>query len=112
MDLWVCLECIGVVIGCCCKEVYRYPHNNYYFFLYTPLVYINSFGGSSIPILLCSFLKCFLFLFIYTVRIYCSFSIIIVFFDDIIYIPVYLNGALYYDVISINISAIYILDGG
>ena len=20
---------IGVVSGCCCKEVYRYPHNNY-----------------------------------------------------------------------------------
>ena len=27
--LWVWLECIGVVSGCCCKEVYRYPHNNY-----------------------------------------------------------------------------------
>ena len=25
--LWVWLECIGVVSGCCCKEVYRYPHN-------------------------------------------------------------------------------------
>ena len=23
-DLWVWLECIGVVSGCCCKEVYRY----------------------------------------------------------------------------------------
>ena len=22
------LECIGVVSGCCCKEVYRFPHNN------------------------------------------------------------------------------------
>ena len=29
--LWVWLECIGVVSGCCHKEVYRYPHNNYYF---------------------------------------------------------------------------------
>ena len=29
-NLWVWLECIGVVSGCCCKEV---PHNNYYFFL-------------------------------------------------------------------------------
>ena len=29
--LWVWLECIVVVSGCCCKEVYRYPHNNYYF---------------------------------------------------------------------------------
>ena len=25
---WV--ECIGVVSGCCFKEVYRYPHNNYF----------------------------------------------------------------------------------
>ena len=32
-NLWVWLECIGVVNGCCCKEVYRYPHNNYYFSL-------------------------------------------------------------------------------
>ena len=23
-NLWVWFECIGVVIGCCCKEVYRY----------------------------------------------------------------------------------------
>ena len=23
------LQCIGVASGCCCKEVYRYPHNNY-----------------------------------------------------------------------------------
>ena len=34
-NLWVWLECIGVVSGCCCKEVYRYPHNNDY---PTPLV--------------------------------------------------------------------------
>ena len=26
-DLWVWLECIGVVSECCCKEVYRFPHN-------------------------------------------------------------------------------------
>ena len=32
-NLWVWLECIGVVSGCCCKEVYRYPQNNYYFSL-------------------------------------------------------------------------------
>ena len=32
-NLWVWLECISVVSGCCCKEVYRYPHNNYYFSL-------------------------------------------------------------------------------
>ena len=32
-NLWVWLECIGVVSGCCCKAVHvyirRYPHNNY-----------------------------------------------------------------------------------
>ena len=28
-NLWVCLQCIGVASRCCCKEVYRYPHNNY-----------------------------------------------------------------------------------
>ena len=28
-NLWVWLQCIGVVSGFCCKEVYRYPHNNY-----------------------------------------------------------------------------------
>ena len=27
-NLWVWLQCIGMVSGCCCKEVYRYPHNN------------------------------------------------------------------------------------
>ena len=32
-NLSVWLECIGVGNGCCCKEVYRYPHNNYYFSL-------------------------------------------------------------------------------
>ena len=37
-NLWVWLECIGVVSECCCMEVYnyiyiRYPHNNYYFSL-------------------------------------------------------------------------------
>ena len=32
-NLRVWLECIGVVSVCCCKEVYRYPHNNYYFSL-------------------------------------------------------------------------------
>ena len=26
-NLWVWLECIGVASGCCCKEVYRFPHN-------------------------------------------------------------------------------------
>ena len=28
-NLRVWLQCIGVASGCCCKDVYRYPHNNY-----------------------------------------------------------------------------------
>ena len=31
-----------LVRGCCCKEVYRYPHNNYYFPFFTC---ISSFVG-------------------------------------------------------------------
>ena len=50
-NLWVWLQCIGVVSGCCCKEVYRYPQNNYYFSL-LHLYFISSFFGSSIPTLL------------------------------------------------------------
>ena len=48
-NLWVWLECIGVVSGCCCKEVYRYPHNNYYFSLHSTCIHY-SFFGSSVPI--------------------------------------------------------------
>ena len=49
-NLWVWLECIGVVNGCCCKEVYtcRYPHNNYYLYIPTPLVLYSSFFCSNI----------------------------------------------------------------
>ena len=43
-NLWVWLECIGVVSGCCCKEVYRFPHNITY-----PYSTCISFFGSSIP---------------------------------------------------------------
>ena len=28
-NLWVWLECIGVVSGWCCKEVYRFPYITY-----------------------------------------------------------------------------------
>ena len=34
-NLWVWLECIGVASRCCCKEVYRFPHNITY---PTPLI--------------------------------------------------------------------------
>ena len=61
-NLWVWLQCIGVVSGCCCKEVYRYPHNNYSFSL-LHLYYIALFGAAA-SLLLCSFFKCFFFLYI------------------------------------------------
>ena len=49
-NLWVWLQCIGMVSGCCCKEVYysiltiiiNFPY------IYTHLAYITSFFGSSI----------------------------------------------------------------
>ena len=43
-NLWVWLQYIGVASRCCCKEVYRYPHNNY--FPYSTC--IRSFFASSI----------------------------------------------------------------
>ena len=55
---------MGVVSECCCKEVYiyyRYPHNNYYFPLYTPLVLTLFLAVLSL--FLCSFLNVFLYLF-------------------------------------------------
>ena len=52
--IWVWLQCIGVASRCCCKEVYRYPHNNYY---PTPLVLDLFLAAASL--LLCSFFKCF-----------------------------------------------------
>ena len=54
-NLWVWLECIGVVSGCCCKEVYRYPQNNYYFSL-LHLYYVFFVAAY---LLRCSILKCF-----------------------------------------------------
>ena len=43
-NLWVWLECIGVVSGCCCKEVqYIDILIIIISFLYTPIVYISSF---------------------------------------------------------------------
>ena len=56
-NLWVWLECIGVVSGCCCKEVYRYPHNNYYFFLYTPLIYTLGLFWKQYPYFFIHFLN-------------------------------------------------------
>ena len=50
----VWLECIGVVSGCCCKEVYRYPHNISY-----PYSTCISSVFAAAASLLCSFLKMF-----------------------------------------------------
>ena len=51
---WVWLECIGVVSGCCCKEVYRFPHN----ITYPYSTCISSFFAAA-SLLLCSFVKMF-----------------------------------------------------
>ena len=58
-NLLVWLECIGVVSGCCCKEVFRYPHN-----ITCPYsTCISSFLRSSIPTSLFIFIfKCFFIL--------------------------------------------------
>ena len=37
-NLWVWLPCICMVSVCCCKEVYRYPHNNTLLLFPSPLV--------------------------------------------------------------------------
>ena len=57
-NLWVWLQCIGVASGCCCKEVYRYPHNN---FPYFPC--ISSFLGQQHPYFFVHFLNVFSVLF-------------------------------------------------
>ena len=56
-NLGVWLPCIGVVSVCCCKEVYRYSHNNKLLLFPTPLVLALFLAAASL--LLCSFLKCF-----------------------------------------------------
>ena len=53
-NLWVWL--VGVAV----RRYYRYPHNSYYFSLYTPLVLALFLAAASL--LLCSFKKCFSFL--------------------------------------------------
>ena len=42
---------IGIVSGCCCNEVYRYPHNNYYLSLVLALFLVAASR------FLCSFFK-------------------------------------------------------
>ena len=55
LNLWVWLQCIGVASGCCCKEVYRYPHNNYKFSLLHLYILALFLAAAS---LLCSFTLC------------------------------------------------------
>ena len=67
------LECIGVVSGCCCKEVYRYPHNNYYFPYSTC---ISSFLAAS-SLFLYSFKMFFILVILYIiVRIYAQLEVV------------------------------------
>ena len=49
-NVWVWLECIGVVSGYCCKEVYRFPHN----ITYPYSTCISSFFATA-SLLLCPF---------------------------------------------------------
>ena len=56
-NLWVWLECIGVVSGCC-KEAYRFPHN----ITYPYSTCISSFFAAA-SLLLGSFLNVFSFWF-------------------------------------------------
>ena len=53
--IWVWLECIGVVSGCCCKEVYRNPHNNYTFPYSTCISFFGA--AASRPYFFVHFLK-------------------------------------------------------
>ena len=78
-NLWVWLQCIGVVSGCCCKEVYtctcRYPHN-----ITNPYSTCINFFCSSIPT--CTSL--FIFLMVFFVLVY---NCYIYLYMYIIYLP-------------------------
>ena len=51
-NLWVWLECIGMVSECCCKEAYNYRYIDILIILITfpNSTCISSFFGSIIPI--------------------------------------------------------------
>ena len=53
-NLWVWLDCIGVVSGSCCKELYRFPHITYPY-----STCISSFFAAAASLLLRSFKKYF-----------------------------------------------------
>ena len=54
------LECIGVVSGCCCKEVDNIINILIIIIAFSYSTCISSFFTAA-SLLLCSFLKCFLF---------------------------------------------------
>ena len=56
-NLWVRLECIGVVSGCCCREV-RYIGIFTIIINFPYSTCISSFLAAA-SLLLCSFFKCF-----------------------------------------------------
>ena len=69
-NLWVWLPYIGVFSGCCC--IRRYIDILTIIINFTYSTCISSFFGSSISLLLCSFLKCFFwfcFCYIFTIHV-------------------------------------------
>ena len=63
-NLWVWLECIGVVSGWCCKEV-QYIDILIIIITFPYSTCISSFLAAA-SLLLCSFLKCFFILVLYS----------------------------------------------
>ena len=65
-NLWVWLECVGVVSGCCCKEVIDFL---IILLIPTPLVlycissFLQQYIYIAVSLFLCSIFKCFSFLF-------------------------------------------------
>ena len=62
------LECISVGNGCCCKEIYRFPHN----ITYPYSTCISSFFAAA-SLLLCSLFTCFFILLLGL--LFCSYNI-------------------------------------
>ena len=56
-NIWMWLECKGVISEWCCKEVYRFLHNTYFY-----STCIRSFLAAA-SLLLCSFLNVFFILY-------------------------------------------------
>ena len=61
LNLWMWLECIGVVSGCCCKEVYNYIDIIIIIFPYNYILLVLALFCQQHPYNVFSF-------FIYTIR--------------------------------------------